>query len=384
MRLEPLSAQIVGSYAKPHWLTRHQRLRARDGSAWRPEPQVLEEAKRDAARLAIYEQERAGLDLVTDGEAQRATYDRDFLAALSGVDLARSDVIPVPSPGASHRRDHRGWEEYVEIGRATPLVIGPVRFARPVARDEAVFARSIAAKPLKTTVIGPLSLSRQVSDHHYGDRDALILDLAAALNQEMRALQEAGVDLLQIDEPAWHFDLDLAKHIGPRAIERMVEGISTPVIVHVCYGYAIVFKEKSASRDYPEVLELLAQCPIAGISLEYEQPRHEPSLLRHCGDKHVVLGLLDLGKAEVESASHIADRIGQALEVVPPERLHPSSDCGMWHLPRERAYAKIAALAEGTRTVKERLGLARPTCAARVGSYGFPLERDAIRSHRWR
>ena len=124
--------------------------------------------------------------------------------------------------------------------------------------------------------------------------------------------------------------------------------------------------------------------PIAGISLEYEQPRHEPSLLRHCGDKHVVLGLLDLGKAEVESASHIADRIGQALEVVPPERLHPSSDCGMWHLPRERAYAKIAALAEGTRTVKERLGLARPTCAARVGSYGFPLERDAIRSHRWR
>jgi 5-methyltetrahydropteroyltriglutamate--homocysteine methyltransferase len=355
MPLGPLTSQIVGSYAKPHWLARHQRMRAFDGSQWRPEPEVLQEAKRDAARLAIYEQERVGLDCVTDGEAQRATYDRDFLAALSGVDLRHTDIVIQPQTSGPHRRDHRGWEEYVELGRATPLVTGPVRFQRSVAQDEAVFAKSVASKPLKTTVIGPLSLSRQLSDHHYGDRDALIMDLAAALNQEMRALQAAGIDLLQIDEPTWHFDLDLARRIGHRAISRMVEGVSTPVIAHICYGYAIVYKEKSVSPDYPEALELLAECPIAGISLEYEQPGHDPSILRHCGGKHVVLGLLDLGKVEVETPSHIAERLLAALEVVPAERLHPSSDCGMWHLPRGRAYAKIEALAEGTRIVKQRL-----------------------------
>jgi 5-methyltetrahydropteroyltriglutamate--homocysteine methyltransferase len=358
MPLLPLTSQIVGSYAKPHWLNRHQRMRALDGSAWRPEPEVLQEAKRDAARLAIYEQERVGLDLVTDGEAQRATYDRDFLAALSGIDLSHTDVVVPPQTSGPHRRDYHGWEEYAEIGRATPLVTGPVRFQRSLARDEAVFAKSVASKPLKTTVIGPLSLSRQVADHHYGDREALILDLAAALNQEMLALQAVGVDLLQIDEPAWHFDLDLARRIGHQAMSRMVEGISIPVIAQVCYGYATIYKEKSASREYPETLELLANCPIAGISLEYEQPGHEPAILKHCGAKHVVLGLLDLGNPEVETPRHIADRLLAALEVVPAERLHPSSDCGMWHLPRERAYAKIEALAEATRIVKQRLGLA--------------------------
>jgi 5-methyltetrahydropteroyltriglutamate--homocysteine methyltransferase len=236
-------------------------------------------------------------------------------------------------------------------------VTGPIRFQRSVASDEAAFAKSVASKPLKTTVIGPVSLSRQVSDHHYGDRDALVLDLAAALNQEMLALQAVGVDLLQIDEPAWHSDLDLVRRIGHQAISRMMEGISIPVVAHICYGYAIVFKEKTPSSDYPEVLELLAATPITGISLEYEQPGHGPDILKHCGDKHVLIGLLDLGKAEAETPGHVADRLMAALDVIPAERLHPSSDCGMWHLPRALAYAKIAALGEGTRIVKQRIGL---------------------------
>lgn len=358
--LRPLTSQIVGSYAKPHWLARHQRMRAADGSWWRPEPDVLAEAKQDAVRLAIYEQERAGLDLVTDGEAQRAAYDRDFLAALSGIDLSRADRAAAVADGP-HRRDDRGWEEYSEISQKMPVVGGPIRFQRSVARDEVLFAKSVATRPLKTTVIGAVSLSRQISDRYYGDADALILDLAAALNQEMRAIEVAGADLLQIDEPAWHFAPELARRIGPQAISRMVEGLSVPVVAHVCYGYAIVYKEKSASRDYPEILELLSGCPIAGISLEYEQPRHDPAILKHCGNKHVVLGLLDLGGSGVETPRHVADRLRAALDLVPAERLHPSSDCGMWHLPRARAYAKIAALAEGTRIVKREIGLADTT-----------------------
>jgi 5-methyltetrahydropteroyltriglutamate--homocysteine methyltransferase len=354
--LPPLTTQIVGSYAKPHWLARHQRMRALDGSWWRPEAEVLEEAKEDAARLAIYEQERAGLALVTDGEAQRASYDRDFLAALSGIDAAhteRGERLAVDGP---HPRDEAGWEEYTAINQLKPVVRGPIRFVRSVAEKEALFAKRVARRPVKTTVIGPVSLSLQLADKFYGEPDALVLDLAAALNQEMRALQAVAVDVLQIDEPSWHFSPDIAKRIGRQAIARMVEGITVPVIVHVCYGYANVYKAKAPSAVYPEVLALLSDCPIAGISLEYEQPQHQPTILRHCGNKHVVIGLLDLA-AEPETPDRVAERLLAALAVVPPERLHPSSDCGMWHLSRERAFAKIAALAEGTRIVRRALGM---------------------------
>jgi 5-methyltetrahydropteroyltriglutamate--homocysteine methyltransferase len=238
-----------------------------------------------------------------------------------------------------------------------PVVTGPLRFQRSVAQQEVLFAKSVARRPLKTTVIGPVSLSRHLADHFYNDAEALILDLAAALNEEMRILQAAGTDVLQIDEPAWHFSLDLARQVGRRALTRMVEGISIPVVVHVCYGYAHIFKQKSPSPDYAEVLEILSGSPITGISLEYEQPRHDPSILKHCGDKHVLIGLLDLGNKEIETPAHVADRLRAALEVVPPERLHPCSDCGMWYLPRERAYGKIAALAAATRAIRDDLGI---------------------------
>lgn len=352
MPLIPFSTQIVGSYTKPHWLARHQRMRALDGSWWRPDVDVLAEAKRDAVRLAIYEQERAGLAVVTDGEAQRAAYDRHFLSALSGIDMAGGVTTLPASTDSARPRDESGWEEYSTLSRMMPVVRDRIRFVRPAARDEVLFAKSVASRPLKTTVIGPLSLSRQVADWTYHDDEALILDLASALNQELRALEAAGADVLQVDEPAWHFNPDLARQTGRKAIQRLVKGIAVPVIVHICYGYAIVYKDKPSSPDYPSLLELLAECPISGISLEYEQPRHQPDLLHHCGDKHVLLGLLDLGTADVETPTHIADRLRAALAVVPPHRLHPSSDCGMWHLSREHAYGKLSALAAGTAIVQ--------------------------------
>ncbi|SJM30146.1 putative Methionine synthase, vitamin-B12 independent [Mesorhizobium delmotii] len=353
MILHPLSTQIVGSYAKPQWLARHQKMRALDGSWWRPEPEVLQEAKRDAVRLAIYEQERAGIDIVTDGEAQRAAWDRDFFGALSGVDIEHTEVAVVAAEEHHHHhRDETGWEEYSEIGRVKPIVTGPLQFQRSVATNEVLFAKSVARQPLKVAMAGPLSLSQQLVDRHYGDEEALILALAAALNMEMRALQAAGADILQIDEGSWHFDVDLARRVGQRAIARMVEGITVPTIVHVCYGYSIVYKEKSPSALYPEVLQLLSDCPVTGISLEYEQPSHTPDILSHCGNKHVLIGLLNLGDHEVESADHVASRLRAAFDVVPAERLHPCSDCGMWFLPRDVAYGKIKALVEGTRKAR--------------------------------
>jgi 5-methyltetrahydropteroyltriglutamate--homocysteine methyltransferase len=352
MPLQPLMTQIVGTYAKPHWLGRHQRMRALDGSWWRPEPLVLQEAKEDAALLALYEQERAGLDLVTDGEAQRSSYDRHFLQGLTGIDLTQTEQASVNSEVATVKRTIEGLEEYTDLSETRPSIVGEVRWTKPIAVDELRFLKRHARKPAKVNVIGPLSLFLQTVDRFYYDREAAVMALAYAINQELLALEAAGADVIQLDEPAFHSRLSLARRIGRAAIARAVEGVRVPVLAHVCYGYAVVYKEKSASPSYPEVLEILADCPIAGISLEYEQPKHDPSLLRYCGDKHVVLGLLDLSTDRIETPQHIATRLCAALEVVPAARLHPSSDCGMWHLPRTVAFGKISALVAGAGRVR--------------------------------
>ena len=353
MPLQPLTTQIVGSYRKPHWLANHQRMRALDDSWWRPDPEVLDEAKRDAALLAIYDQERAGLALVTDGEAQRAAYDRHFLAGLTGIDTEHlSQAGHSDSEVTTVTRRTEGYEEHDRLTTLRPQITDDITFRASVSVEEVRFLKRHASRPIKATVIGPMSLFFQTVDRFYGDDEAAVLAFAAALNQELAALEAAGADVLQIDEPVFHSRLSLTRRVGKRAIDRMATGIAVPVIVHLCYGYAFVIHDKSPSPTYPEALEILSDCAIAGISLEYEQPGHEPSILRHCGDKHVVLGLLDLGKREAETPDHIAGRLRAALEVVPPERLHPASDCGMWYLPRDLAYAKIRALAEGTAMVR--------------------------------
>jgi 5-methyltetrahydropteroyltriglutamate--homocysteine methyltransferase len=357
--LHPLTTQIVGSYAKPHWLARHERMRTLDGSWWRPEADVLVEAKQDAVRLAVYEQERAGLDLVTDGEAQRAAYDRHFLRGLSGIDIGQLEQShPTHEIAGSDREQDTAVAEYNALSALKPTVVGEITWRQPMAVDELRFLRRVAHNPVKINVIGAVSLYCQVADKFYGDPEAAILAFARALNQELRELQDVGANVIQIDEPAFHSRWSLAQRAGKSAIEQMVEGITVPVIVHVCYGYALVYRNKRASSTYPQVLELLSECPIAGISLEYEQPGHEAALLKHCGSKHVVLGLLNHASDTIESPTHIAHRIRDALAIVPPGRLHPSSDCGMWYASREMAFGKIKALVDGTQMVRKELGSA--------------------------
>jgi 5-methyltetrahydropteroyltriglutamate--homocysteine methyltransferase len=354
--LKPLTTQICGSYSKPHWLANHSRMGAYDGSWWRPDAEVLAEAREDAARLAIYEQERAGLNLITDGEAQRAAYDRHFLRGISGIDFQHLQHVTAADEITSLVRRQEGMDEFSELNKLGPRIVGELGWTEPVALEELRFLKRYARRPVKITVPGPVTMASRLADAFYRDDEAVVMALAKVLNQELRALDREGVDVLQIDEPAFHSRLSLARRVGIAAVTQMVDGIRTPVIVHACYGYALAFSEKRANPGYAEVLELLASCPIAGISMEYEQPRHDPALLRHCGDKHVVLGLLNLGSREIETADHIARRLEAACRVVPPERLHPSSDCGMWFLPRNVAFAKISALAEGTELVRSEQG----------------------------
>ena len=360
MPFRPLTTQIVGSYRKPHWLARHQRMRALDASWWRPEEGVLQEAKEDAVRLAIYEQERAGLDLLTDGEAQRPSYDRYFLSGLSNIDTANLEQSQAGGNIEGSHRDTAHNREYNELSALKPVVTGDIAWSHPVSVEELQFLKANTEKPVKTALVGPVTLSAQLVDSFYGDAEALVMALAGALNNELRALEAAGADVIQIDEPGAHFNMDLVRAVGNRSIARMVEGVAVPVIVHVCYGYALVYTEKSPSPTYPELLEIYADAPVAAISIEYEQPNHGPEVLRHCGDKHVVLGLLDLGNEAVETPEHIAQRLDDAMTVVPPERLHPASDCGMWYLPHDVAFGKIRALVQGTGLVRsERSGMTK-------------------------
>ena len=353
MTLHPLSTQIVGSYAKPKWLLRHERMAALDDSAWRPDPDVVQEAREDAVRLAIYDQERAGLDVLTDGEAQRAAYDRHFFARLDGVTVA--DPVQVERVARNtpfQKRRTEGIEEHEELFRTRPRIVGPVAWPGPLCVDELRFARRLTDRPIKATVVGPLTAIDRLIDEYYGDPEAAAMAIAAALNRELRALQDAGADLLQVDEPMFHFKADEAARFGVAAVNRMTEGITVPVILHMCYGYAFVAESKTVNPQYGDVLALAATCDIAGISVEYEQPGHEPDVLRRCGDKHVLLGLLNLGTHDVEAPAHIAARLREALKVVPAERLHPCSDCGMWFLPREVAFGKIKALVAGTEMIR--------------------------------
>ena len=357
MPLNPLSTQIVGSYTKPKWLLRHERMAAFDDSAWRPDPDVVQPAREDAVRLAIYDQEKAGLDILTDGEAQRTAYDRHFFARLDGVSVTDLVSVAVASRDTSFRKRRKeGLEEHEGLFRMRPRIVGPVGWPGPLCLDELRFARQQTSRPIKVTVVGPLTAVDRLADEHYGDPEAAAMAIAGALNRELLALQAAGADVLQIDEPMFHFKAEAAARFGCAAVNRMTDGITIPVILHICYGYAYISESKTADPGYGNVLAMAAGCNITGISLEYEQPGHEPDILRHCGDKHVLIGLLNLGTQEIETPAHIAARLREALDVIPPERLHPCSDCGMWFLPREVAFGKIRSLVAGTETVRQQLG----------------------------
>jgi 5-methyltetrahydropteroyltriglutamate--homocysteine methyltransferase len=331
-----LATTVVGSYPQPGWLIDRKRLgerlppRVRARELWRvPEP-FLEEAQDDATRLAVQDMERAGVDVITDGEMRRESYSNRFATELDGVDL--------DDPGVA--LDRTGHEN------AVPRVVGPIRRKRPVEVRDVQFLRSITDRRIKITVPGPFTMTHQAQDDHYADQRSLALAYAEAVNEELRDLKAAGADVVQIDEPYLQARPEPAREYAVEAINRALDGIEGETVLHTCFGYAHIVKKRLTG--YPFLREL-GDCIATHVSLEAAQPSLDPEVLRDVSDKTIILGVLDLGSDEVETPEVVAERIRKALAVVPAERLVAAPDCGMKYLPRERAFRKLQAMVAGAR-----------------------------------
>jgi 5-methyltetrahydropteroyltriglutamate--homocysteine methyltransferase len=337
-----LVTTVVGSYPQPEWLIDRERLgarlppRVRARELWRvPEP-FLEEAQDDATRVAVRDMERAGVEIVTDGEMRRESYSNRFATALDGVDLDQ--------PGVA--LDRTGHENPV------PRVVGPVRRARPVEIRDVEFLRSITDHRIKITVPGPFTMTQQAQNDHYAhDRD-LALAYAEAVNEELRDLKAAGADVVQIDEPYLQARPEPARAYAVEAINRALDEIEGDTVLHTCFGYAHIVHDRLPGYPFLRELDDVAA---THVSLEAAQPDLDPALLRDLPGKSIVLGVLDLGAVEVETPQQVAHRIRRALEVVPAERLVVAPDCGMKYLPRTRAYAKLQAMVQGAGLVRAEL-----------------------------
>ncbi len=333
-----LPTTVVGSYPQPDWLVdrnallKHGVPRAGAADIWRVAPEWLEQAQDDASVVAIREMENAGIDVVTDGEIRRESYSNRFAVALEGVDARR--------PGELRRGD-----------RVTPVprVVGRIRRVRPVETRDAAFLVEHAERGTKITLPGPFTLSQQVVNEFYRDEEEMAMDYAAAVNAELRDLKATGVDVVQLDEPWVRTAPEKAERWGVAAINRALEGVPGPRVVHLCFGYAAVVSEKPSGYRF---LPQLAECVAEQISIEAAQPRSDLGVLAELSGKTVLLGVLDLGDLAVETVQIVAERIRAGLRWVPAGRLVAAPDCGMKYLPRDVAFGKLRALAEGAAMVR--------------------------------
>jgi 5-methyltetrahydropteroyltriglutamate--homocysteine methyltransferase len=339
----PIATTVIGSYPQPDWLIDRDRLRhslpprVRARELWRvPEP-YLAEAQDDATALAIAELERAGVDIVTDGEIRRESYSNRFATALEGLDIDNPAMVPGRAGGTN----------------AVPRVVGRVQRVRPVEVEDCAFLRARSDRTVKITLPGPFTMSQQASNEFYDDEAELALDFAAAVNEEIRELFAAGADIVQIDEPWLQSRAEKARAFALPAIDRALDGVGGTTALHTCFGYAHVVHDRP--DGYPFLAEL-ADCAADIVAVEAAQPRLDVAVLAPIAHKTVVVGVLDLDDdAPVETPEQVAERIAAALAVIPPERLQVGPDCGMKYLPRETAFAKLQALVAGAQLARERL-----------------------------
>ena len=336
-----LPTTVVGSYPQPGWLIDRAQLgskvpRVRMPEIWKVENTFLEEAQDDATLLAIRDMERAGIDIITDGEMRRESYSNRFATALEGIDIER--------PGSTINRSG--------VPIPVPRVAGPIRRRGPTEVRDVQFLRANTSRKIKITLPGPFTMAQQAQDDYYKDEEALALAFAAAVNEELRDLKAAGADVLQIDEPWLQARPERAARYGVKAINRALQGIPGATVLHVCFGYAAAVKDKPTGYS---VLPQLEATSASQISIEAAQPRLDLGVLKHLGNKTLMVGVIDLGTETVESSSEVAGRIRAALKHVPAERMIAAPDCGMKYLTREAAFGKLKALAEGAAIVRKEL-----------------------------
>ncbi len=332
----PIPTSLVGSYAQPDWLIDREKLRGRFPprvralELWRVDPAYLEEAQDDATRLAIADQERAGLDIVTDGEMRRESYSNRFATALEGVD--------VDNPGTA--LDRSGHPNPV------PRVVGPVERRHPVQVRDVEFLRAHTSRRVKVTVPGPFTMSQQAQDDYYGSPDAVGAAYADAVRGEILDLFAAGADIVQVDEPYMQARPEAAREYGLDVLRRATDDLPGTSAVHICFGYAAIIHERPSGYSF---LPELAATECDQVSIETAQSGLALDVLDSLPDKTIILGVIDLSTDEVETPETVAERIRRAFPHADRERLVAAPDCGMKYLPRDAAYGKLEALAEGAR-----------------------------------
>jgi 5-methyltetrahydropteroyltriglutamate--homocysteine methyltransferase len=335
-----LLTTVVGSYPQPEWLIDRQALssgsppRIRSSGLWRIPEEHLEAAQDDATLVAISDMQRAGVDIITDGEIRRESYSNRFATALEGVDIDRPGQII----GSS--------------GRPTPVprVVGPIRRVRPVQVRDVQFLCQHTDRRIKVTIPGPFTMAQQAQNDYYPDRESLAMDYATCVNEEVRELFAAGADVVQLDEPWVRANPEEARRYAVAVINKALEGINGTTALHLCFGYAAVVQGKPSKYAFLTELE---NSVVQQISIEAAQPKLDLAVLQELPTKTIVLGVLDLGDMRIETPESIAARLRQALRYVPPERLMVAPDCGMKYLPRAVAYRKLRAMTLGAALVRE-------------------------------
>ena len=338
-----LPTTVVGSYPQPDWLVNREMLsktvpRVRM-DIWRVSKPWLEQAQDDATVLAIRDMERAGIDIITDGEMRRESYSNRFATALEGIDTEK--------PGKVKARS--GHETPV------PRVVGKIRRTRAVEVRDMQFLRTNTDRVAKITLPGPFTMSQQAVNEFYKDEEELVMDYAIAVNAEARELEKAGADVIQLDEPWLRNDPEAAKRIAVKAIDRALEGLRVPTIVHLCFGYAALVPGETKPVGY-SFLPQLTSTAADQISIEAAQPRLDLGVLKDLAPKTVLLGVVDLNDPKAETPEIVAGRIRAALKHMPADKLIPAPDCGMKYLPRSLAFAKLKALSDGAAIVRAELG----------------------------
>jgi 5-methyltetrahydropteroyltriglutamate--homocysteine methyltransferase len=338
-----LPTTLVGSYAMPEWLIDRARLagrfppRVRALELWRPAPDHLEEAQDDATIMAIHLQERAGIDIVTDGEMRRESYSNRFATALEGVDL--------DNPGVA--LDRSGHPNPV------PRVTGRIRRRHSVQVRDVEFLRRNTDRRIKITVPGPFTMTQQAQNDFYASEEEMALDYAAAVNEEIRDLFAAGADIVQIDEPYLQARPEKARQYGAKAIDRALQDVGGVTALHVCFGYAaIIHGDRPHGYDY---LGELAGTRVDQVSVETAQPNLDPAELEPLRGKHIMVGTIDLNDPAIETPEIVAERIRRAMTVVPADKIIVAPDCGFKYVPRDIAFAKMQAMVEGAALVRATL-----------------------------